>query len=115
MFLRKTALMLAGIISISASAAEVDFNRDVRPILTSNCYQCHGPDDKTRKAKLRLDRENSTREILEDMVEFITSRDPEQIMPPPESGKQLTPGLNYWPIQHEPLDHVAECELPIAC
>ena len=91
MFLRKTALMLAGIISISAAAAEVDFNRDVRPILTSNCYQCHGPDDKTRKAKLRLDRENSTREILEDMVEFITSRDPEQIMPPPESGKQLTP------------------------
>jgi len=91
MFLRKTALMLAGIISISTAAAEVDFNRDVRPILTSNCYQCHGPDDKTRKAKLRLDRENSTREILEDMVEFITSRDPEQIMPPPESGKQLTP------------------------
>ncbi|MCH2364719.1 MAG: hypothetical protein MK479_09100, partial [Planctomycetes bacterium] len=37
------------------AADEVDYNRDVRPILAEKCYPCHGPDKKTRKAKLRLD------------------------------------------------------------
>ncbi|MBA4063289.1 MAG: hypothetical protein C0501_06170 [Isosphaera sp.] len=46
------AVVLAG---RSAAAPPVDFNRDVRPILSVQCYQCHGPDEKSRKAKLRLD------------------------------------------------------------
>ncbi len=38
-----------------AHAAPIDFSRDIQPILSDNCYPCHGPDEKKRKAKLRLD------------------------------------------------------------
>src|SRR6476659_9942880 len=55
------ALLLCVSLSINSQAAapgtatKVDFNRDIRPILSENCYKCHGPDDEARKAKLRFD------------------------------------------------------------
>src|SRR5437762_8883712 len=54
------ALAMAGMEICQGAASKgesgkIDFNRDVRPILTENCYKCHGPDDSARKAKLRLD------------------------------------------------------------
>ena len=55
--MKKFALFLS-IVSFSSllrAADEVDYNRDVRPILAEKCYPCHGPDKKARKAKLRLD------------------------------------------------------------
>jgi hypothetical protein len=83
---------------------EVDFDRDVRPILADNCYACHGPDADARQADLRLDTEAgafsaqsgksviargaSARSLL---VQRITATDPQQLMPPPESNLALTP------------------------
>src|SRR5262245_25628046 len=79
----------------------VSFNRDVRPILSENCYACHGPDKNQRKAKLRLDvREVAIeREAIvpgkpeeSKLVEHIFSMDPDEIMPPPKSNRKLTAG-----------------------
>ena len=49
------ALCLAWLSVGPSSAASVDFSREVLPILSDYCFQCHGPDEKARKAKLRLD------------------------------------------------------------
>jgi hypothetical protein len=77
----------------------IEFNRDVRPVITENCFACHGPDKNQRKAKLRLD----VREIALErgavvpgkpteskLIEHIFSTDPEEIMPPPKSHKVLS-------------------------
>jgi hypothetical protein len=78
---------------------KVDFNREVRPLLASKCYACHGPDEEGRKAKLRLDiREDALKNdvIVPGKIEDsefhyrIHSDDPEEIMPPPESHATLT-------------------------
>lgn len=85
--------------SSGAAAQRIEFNRDIRPIITQNCYACHGPDKNQRKAKLRLD----VREVALDrgaivpgkpaeskLVEHIFSEDPDEIMPPPKSRRSLT-------------------------
>jgi mono/diheme cytochrome c family protein len=83
----------------------VDFNRQVRPILSENCFACHGPDEKQRKAKLRLDtKEGALGELPNgdhavvpgkseesELVWRITAEDPAQRMPPAKSGKHLKP------------------------
>jgi hypothetical protein len=86
---------------------KVDFNRDIRPILSNNCFKCHGPDDKERQGNseggLRLDVEEDAKRKLDDgsaivpgkpeeslLVERIQSTDESALMPPKTSGKQLT-------------------------
>ena len=83
--------------------AKVDFNRDVRPILSEHCYACHGPDEGKRKAGLRLDRREDAFKKLKSghhalvagdldqsaLVERITTTDPDDIMPPPKHNKPL--------------------------
>jgi hypothetical protein len=80
--------------------AKIDFNRDVRPILSNNCYQCHGPDEKVRKAKLRLDTTAGALaaavvpgkpDASELVVRLTASPDDESLMPPAKTGKKLTP------------------------
>ena len=85
---------------------EVDFNFDVKPILSDKCYTCHGPDDKARKANLRLDIERGFYKSLEDnpnhyvinknspekseILNRINSENASYVMPPPESNLKLS-------------------------
>lgn len=85
--------------------AEIDFNRDIRPILSNACFQCHGPDAEHREADLRLDQKDGGAFDVRDgqrvikpkdvqsstLVSRITSKDESLVMPPPDSGKELTP------------------------
>ena len=75
------------------------YNRDIRPLLSDNCFACHGPDKNKRKAKLRLDDRASVmeKEALvpgkpdeSELVKRIFSTNPKEMMPPPESHKKLT-------------------------
>lgn len=81
----------------------VEFNRDVRPILSDTCYQCHGPDQAKRQANLRLDLEEAALADLGDrfaivrgdpakseLVRRITTSDAHERMPPADSGKVLS-------------------------
>ena len=82
----------------------IDFNYHVKPILSDRCYQCHGPDEKTRKAGLRLDVESIAFSKLEsgkrafspgslyksESAHRIIHDDPDVVMPPPEANLALT-------------------------
>ena len=81
---------------------EIDFSRDILPLLSNNCFQCHGPDEEQREAELRLDvRERALAELesgaiaivpsksqASAVVERITAEDESERMPPPDSGKK---------------------------
>lgn len=85
---------------LQAAEGELSYDRDIRPILSENCFSCHGFDDKKREADLRLDTRagaidegnaivvGKADESL--LVKRIQSTNAEEVMPPPESGKQLT-------------------------
>jgi hypothetical protein len=87
-----------------AVAADLDFNRDIRPILSNTCFRCHGPDPEHREAGLRLDTfeaatadESSSPAIKpgdpdgSEMIRRISSTDSDSLMPPPDSGLVLKP------------------------
>src|SRR5438132_10502703 len=84
----------------------IDFNHDVRPILSDYCYACHGPDESRRKAGLRLDLEEGAFQELKSgkravvrgdlaksaLIQHILSNDPDEIMPSPKAADPLPPG-----------------------
>jgi len=100
----RVALVLLSFAS-GALAQEFAYNRDVRAILAENCFSCHGFDQKTREAGLRLDTPEGATALLDsghvairpgkpddsELVQRIFSDDHSTLMPPPDSGKQLTP------------------------
>lgn len=78
--------------AIHAADSPVSFDRQVRPILTANCYHCHGPDGESRKGDLRLDVEAEARPALKEVLARITHAEADERMPPVKSGKKLSAG-----------------------
>src|SRR6476620_6646741 len=89
---------------ITAGAAAVDFQHEIRPILSQNCFLCHGPDEKDRKAGLRLDLRAEALKPAKsgkaaivpgqaeksELIARITTTDDEDRMPPSKSRKKLS-------------------------
>lgn len=82
----------------SVSAEPLQYNRDIRPILAKNCFACHGMDANAREADLRLDERSSALEMgaiepgqpeQSELVTRVESKDPDTVMPPPDSGHEL--------------------------
>ena len=93
----------SAVFSAEKKPGAIDFARDIRPLLSDNCFACHGPDAKQRKADLRLDTREGAIADLGDysavvpgkptesaLVSRILTDDHDDLMPPPDSGKQLT-------------------------
>ena len=92
--------LIVGAADAHATGSErISFNRDIRPILSENCFACHGPDSATRQAGLRLDNfDQATAELdsggraivpenpaISELLARIVSDDPDAVMPPPET------------------------------
>ena len=118
-----TRLLLALLLPAGlVSGAAVEYNRDIRPILSENCFRCHGPDSAARKGKLRLDLRDDAIAARKDgaalvpgkpdesgVVKRLTATDPDDVMPPPDTHKEvssaqrevirrwITEGANYQP------------------
>ena len=113
--MNRFSLLLAGLVLLTSltcvnAAPSIDFARDIRPILSNYCFHCHGPDDKERKGGkdgsggLRLDTEEGAHADLGNgvgavvagkpevsaLLERILSKDADEVMPPPKTGKKPT-------------------------
>jgi hypothetical protein len=99
-----TGFLSAGLNDFLSADDRVDFNREIRPILSDMCYKCHGPDGAERKAGLRLDGHAGATTKLESgltaivpgkpedshLISRVVSTDADLVMPPPETGRKLT-------------------------
>ena len=96
-------LVIFALALASAAGAPVDFSREIQPILSENCYHCHGPDAKAREAKLRLDTKEGAYRTLEgvtaikpgesassEVIIRVLSGDKDEVMPPPKSNRKLS-------------------------
>jgi len=100
---KSTSLLLLSALGLQAAEppvpAKIEFNRDVRPILSDNCFYCHGNDPKHREADLRLDIRDEAlaakafipgKGAESELVSRILTKDEDDLMPPPDSHKKLT-------------------------
>src|SRR5262249_31026742 len=91
-------LLTAAVQAPAADPTPVDYNRDIRPLLAGKCFTCHGPDDKARKGKLRLDlRETAGKTVIgpgdpekSHLLARVTSDVESRRMPPLKAGKPLS-------------------------
>src|SRR5688572_2475791 len=79
--------LLAALAVMTAGAQTVEYNRDIRPILSDRCFACHGPDSAHRMAGLRLDVEGGAKAIGDKLLRRIAAENTTR-MPPPSSGKE---------------------------
>lgn len=86
--------------AIAGAQQSLNFNRDIRPILAENCFFCHGQDANQRQADLRLDQRDVALDsgaivpsdaAASSVVQRINSDNPDELMPPPKSNRQLSP------------------------
>jgi hypothetical protein len=136
-FYRRLGLVL-GFVSGATSAfgQAVDFESQIKPLLSDRCFACHGPDENARKADLQLHtREGAFAKLADDLEVItpgkplaselyrrITTTDPDDLMPPPESKRELSAGekelIRRWIEQgaewreHWAFVSVADVELP---
>lgn len=132
---------MIGLVLLASPEAQadkpLDYNRDVRPILSENCFYCHGPDPEHREADLRLDQEEAAKDYAIvpgdlDASEFIARLDADEDMrmPPVHSGKELSaeqistlrrwvkegapyaPHWAYVPPQQTPVPEVQQKDWP---
>ncbi len=120
----------------SAFGQAVDFESQIKPLLSDRCFACHGPDENARKADLQLHtREGAFAKLADDLEVItpgkplaselyrrITTTDPDDLMPPPESKRELSAGekelIRRWIEQgaewreHWAFVSVADVELP---
>ncbi len=103
-------------VETAPAARKISFSREIRPILSENCFSCHGPDEKGRKAGLRLDMEAAAKADndgaiavvpgkpeLSTLLQRIETSDPDEVMPPPKAHKTVTKEqrvlLKQWILQ----------------
>ena len=97
-------ILVGPLFAADSGSRPVDFQREIRPILSQNCFLCHGPDENERKAGLRLDireealkpAKSKARAIVanspdeSELLKRVTHSDPDELMPPAKSGKKLS-------------------------
>ncbi|MCB1210832.1 MAG: DUF1549 domain-containing protein, partial [Verrucomicrobiales bacterium] len=132
-------ISVALVLLVSAAGADaatpINFSKQIRPILSENCFFCHGPDEKKREADLRLDDEASAKANHDGvtavvpghpersaLIERILSTDPDEVMPPPKQHKTIPPQqvalLKEWILQgaqwgkHWSYEQVVRPEVP---
>ncbi|MGB0578869.1 MAG: PSD1 and planctomycete cytochrome C domain-containing protein [Limisphaerales bacterium] len=96
--------LLATFLLPASLCAQVDFSREILPVLSDTCFQCHGPDPKSRKGDLRLDDEGDAKRKRDgyaivmpgkssasELLKRLITDDPDDKMPPPELGRSVAP------------------------
>ena len=90
-------LAVLGLMTNTSAEEQIDFSRDVLPVLSDRCFHCHGPDETQRQSDLRLDQAESAIELAaivpsdpeaSEMISRVTSSDPDLQMPPPDSNRK---------------------------